>query len=511
MKVFRDFNIINNQYWVDQKEKTKVDKAINRDIVQKKFWKTHNFNPLVCSYYDQDKEQDFLEAQEQMGKEHGKNFNDRLPPTLKVRETIVFDPYKEVPAEVKAFDLKKKNQKKRYELRYELEEQYRDRDIKEQDHNEQAAINRYNGEKFYEEALKGYDDLTLEPTNLAKYEETAHVKPKMGVWEKLQSTKADMNKVYKETDFLLPSTNTDFTENEEGFVKTRFPQYVHADHDNNAVIGNSLGVGLGNTVDTVYETMVKQQEDVRRKRQEGLKFEPYHKDLRKIISDNNGECNANAYNGNGGISGNVGFDSMVKPTANIATNNNKEILYEAPQPRLEAIVPDMLYGGTEMNTGLRREPEQRYQNESSSVSEKLSATNKIRKDTFENALRNNNQNINTNDNNNYMTGENLPTKVLEKKGSFYTVSSQRSAPKNRLTIHAFDDNKNLNVNERLEKVSNTSGSNKFPSINKPGMTRENPYEPCVQIRPSQGRKGSSVKSGSQKSERLIDNIQTGGF
>jgi len=45
----------------------------------------------------------------------------------------VFDPYKEVPDEVKAFDLKKKNQKKRYELRYELEQQYRDRDIKEQD------------------------------------------------------------------------------------------------------------------------------------------------------------------------------------------------------------------------------------------------------------------------------------------------------------------------------------------------------------------------------------------
>ena len=45
MAVFRDYNIINNQYWENQKEKSKMDKAVNKDIVDKKFWKVHDFNP----------------------------------------------------------------------------------------------------------------------------------------------------------------------------------------------------------------------------------------------------------------------------------------------------------------------------------------------------------------------------------------------------------------------------------------------------------------------------------
>lgn len=189
MDVFRDYNIINNQYWIDQREKARADKETNKETVDKKFWKTHNFNPLVCSFYDGAKETEFLEKQEQDGKSHGKNFNDRLPPTLKVRETIVFDPNKEVPEEVKAFDLKRKNQKKRYELRYTLEQQYRDQGIDAEERAREIAVNRYNGEKFYEEALKGYDNLTLEKTDLGKYEETAYVKPKMGLWQKIQASK----------------------------------------------------------------------------------------------------------------------------------------------------------------------------------------------------------------------------------------------------------------------------------------------------------------------------------
>lgn len=45
MAVFRDYNIINNQYWENQKEKSKMDKAVNKEIVDKKFWKVHDFNP----------------------------------------------------------------------------------------------------------------------------------------------------------------------------------------------------------------------------------------------------------------------------------------------------------------------------------------------------------------------------------------------------------------------------------------------------------------------------------
>lgn len=39
------------------------------------------------------------------------------------REALVFDPTKEVPEAIKKIDIQKKNAKKRYETRYELEKE----------------------------------------------------------------------------------------------------------------------------------------------------------------------------------------------------------------------------------------------------------------------------------------------------------------------------------------------------------------------------------------------------
>lgn len=41
------------------------------------------------------------------------------------RETVIMDPTKEVPEEIKVIDLQKKMKKKRYELRHNLEQEYR--------------------------------------------------------------------------------------------------------------------------------------------------------------------------------------------------------------------------------------------------------------------------------------------------------------------------------------------------------------------------------------------------
>lgn len=142
--------------------------------------------------------------------------------------------------------------------------------------------------------------------------------------------------------------------------------------------------------------------------------------------------------------------------------------------------------------------EKRSLKKSETVSEKLSATNPIKKDTFQNALRNNDTNqVPVNEN----TGFSKP--ALDKKNSFYTTSSQRSQQKNRYTIAALDENRNMTVNERIEKGSVRSGAsgNKFPSINQ----RNDIYGGGGAYEPSMGvnmrRTGNSVKSGSQKSEK----------
>lgn len=188
MDIFRDYNIISNKYWEGHDAKAAVDDAAVRKGIDEKYQKTHEFNYLTCNYYDNEKEEAFIKEREQKQKEHGKDYLNRLPPTLKARETIVFDSSKEVPEEVKKYDEMKRNQKKRYEKRYHLEQEYRDKDIEVQDRTEEMAVNRYSGQKYYEEKLKGYDNITLDPTKdqIRTLKDHAHVKPQLSLWEKIQ-------------------------------------------------------------------------------------------------------------------------------------------------------------------------------------------------------------------------------------------------------------------------------------------------------------------------------------
>mgnify|MGYP000373130927 CR=1 FL=1 len=151
--IFRDFNIVSNKYWEGHDDKDKKDRAEIKQDLDDKYKKTHDFNYVTCSYYDQGKEDAFVHYRKEKQANHGKEYLNRLPPTLRMRETIVFDSSKAVPEEVKRFDEFKKNQKKRYEKRYEVEQELRDRDIELQDRNEDMALNRYRGEKYYEEKL----------------------------------------------------------------------------------------------------------------------------------------------------------------------------------------------------------------------------------------------------------------------------------------------------------------------------------------------------------------------
>ena len=189
MDVYRDFNIVSNEYWEGHKEKTDKNLENTKQKLSAVSKAKLNFNPLVCSYYEQEKEQRFQEDLKKKAEEHGKHYLERLPPTLRVRETIVFDQSKPVPEEVMRFDELKKNQKKRYEKRYDLEQEYRDIDIVEQDTNEQKVLNRFHGDKHFEEKYKGFDNFTLANTKdqIQHLSNHAHMKPKMGLWEQIQA------------------------------------------------------------------------------------------------------------------------------------------------------------------------------------------------------------------------------------------------------------------------------------------------------------------------------------
>jgi hypothetical protein len=55
----RDYNIITNRYLELHDDKVNVDKEIELLNAAKKYWKTHDYDPVNVQYYDPDKEQTF--------------------------------------------------------------------------------------------------------------------------------------------------------------------------------------------------------------------------------------------------------------------------------------------------------------------------------------------------------------------------------------------------------------------------------------------------------------------
>lgn len=53
----RDFNIITNRYVDLHDHKERVDQEVERVEAAKKYWETHDFNPININYYDPDKEE----------------------------------------------------------------------------------------------------------------------------------------------------------------------------------------------------------------------------------------------------------------------------------------------------------------------------------------------------------------------------------------------------------------------------------------------------------------------
>lgn len=177
-------------------------------------------------------------------------------------------------------------------------------------------------------------------------------------------------------------------------------------------------MGGQDAVDTVYETMVKEQQ-AKREKAEGcgmVKFESFHKDLRKVKSHGNSAgFGTNSNLGAPKPAENfVGFDSM-----NIANSNKENLNYihkpdPAPtvsqaRPQFEKFTPDMLQSeGGEMNPMYTQPDQPKPQGAGRQASEKNSErsekfNNCDPKDNFQGALRDNKNNFINNEDRNLVT------------------------------------------------------------------------------------------------------------
>jgi hypothetical protein len=93
----KDYNIISNKYWKDHDNKFKRDVENEKELLEKRYWDTHDFDYIKVLYLDKEKQDNYIKDRYKKMMEHGKHAIDKLPPSLRYRETIYFDRTKPVP------------------------------------------------------------------------------------------------------------------------------------------------------------------------------------------------------------------------------------------------------------------------------------------------------------------------------------------------------------------------------------------------------------------------------
>ena len=87
----RDFNILSNRYVEGHESKMRLEHETRRHIAAHKYWETHDYDPLLCTYAHPAKEAATSEAEAAELQKQPKKAFSRLPPSLQKSEGYVYD------------------------------------------------------------------------------------------------------------------------------------------------------------------------------------------------------------------------------------------------------------------------------------------------------------------------------------------------------------------------------------------------------------------------------------
>lgn len=158
-KNMKDYDIISNKYLEHHDQKVVTDEKVLRAEAAKKYWKTHSFDIVNCRFYEDDKEQAYLAQKQLDAKTHGQDQVKKLPISVQ-KEGLMYNPVNmQIDDEKRLYerDLREKNKKARFEVRYDVESTTRKECMAEQDRAEKMRLNKISGLRFREETERGYD------------------------------------------------------------------------------------------------------------------------------------------------------------------------------------------------------------------------------------------------------------------------------------------------------------------------------------------------------------------
>ena len=192
---YRDYNIISGKYLSNHEERVKLDLEYAKLEAAKKYWETHDYDPIKVTYIDPEKETQFVQENEEMAKTHGLDKIEKLPQSIKYSESALYQPInmRVVDADrLYEIDMKNKLAKQRYEMRYDIEKEYRLRDLEESERNKIQTVNRINHQRYIETRERGYNIISHAPFE-GKYAEKLYdpaTKPAQTLWDKTMSLSA---------------------------------------------------------------------------------------------------------------------------------------------------------------------------------------------------------------------------------------------------------------------------------------------------------------------------------
>ena len=125
----KDYNIVSNKYWKEHDRKSLRDEKIVKDKLDELFWRNHDFDFIKCKYINDEKENKFIEDRTAKMKVHGIHNIEKLPPSLRHRETAYFDTTKPVPKQILEIDEMNKQRKVQYKMRYKIQKKLQEDDI----------------------------------------------------------------------------------------------------------------------------------------------------------------------------------------------------------------------------------------------------------------------------------------------------------------------------------------------------------------------------------------------
>jgi hypothetical protein len=119
----------------------------------------------MCKLYDADKEQDYLMKRTTEQLEHGKDQVKKLPITVQ-NEGLLYNPVNmhiEDHDRLYQKDLREKNKRRRFEVRYDVEADTRKEGMAQFEREQEMKLNKISMDRYKEQLQRGFDILTNDP------------------------------------------------------------------------------------------------------------------------------------------------------------------------------------------------------------------------------------------------------------------------------------------------------------------------------------------------------------